>query len=328
MATTDPRALIDDLIELPVVTSFSAIGFELRRRLWSWDGHPLPTDALVGRTVVVTGATSGIGRATAERLTTLGAHLVLVGRDPIRLDATRQALMTLRPGARPAVHHADMASLADVRVAAAGILATEPRIDVVIDNAGAILPEREETDEGIERTFAMLVAGPFLLVSRLMPRLLESPDPRVIAVTSGGMYGQRLRIDDLMWEREPWSGPRAYARAKRAQVALVRERARRGVAAGLLVNAVNPGWVDTPGLAEALPAFRDRMRSILRTPAQGSDTIVWLAASPEARRWTGRLFLDRRPRPFDRIPATRVSAAERRALWERVSALTGVAPSA
>lgn len=324
----DPRALVDDLIELPIVTSFGAPGYEIRRRLWRWDAHPLATDAMVGRTVVVTGATSGIGRATAERLAALGAHLVLIGRDASRLDQTRRALIGIRPGSRPAIHVADMGSLRDVRVAAAGILAGEPRIDVVIDNAGAIFPERAVTEDGLERTFATLVAGPFLLVSRLMPRLRESSDARVIAVTSGGMYGQALRLGDLMWEAERWSGGRAYARAKRAQVALVRERARRAAGLGVVVNAVHPGWVDTPGLADALPVFHGRMRRLLRTPAQGADTIVWLAAATEARRWTGRLFLDRRPRPFDRVPATRVTAAERQALWERVSAMTGLAPTA
>ena len=119
------------------------------------------------------------------------------------------------------------------------------------------------------------------------------------------------------------SGPRAYARAKRAQVALIREWARRLAGSGVTFAAMHPGWADTPGLEESLPGFHRLMRPLLRTPADGVDTIVWLAADPDAADVTGRLFLDRRPRPFDRAPGTRLSAADRRRLWDRVVALTG-----
>ena len=151
--------------------------------------------------------------------------------------------------------------------------------------------------------------------------------PRVIAVTSGGMYTQRVDLDDLEGASEPFSGPRAYARAKRTQVALVREWARRlgpaGLASGVTVNAMHPGWADTPGLAEALPAFHRIMGPLLRSPAEGADTLVWLAAAPEGRQRSGGLFLDRRPRPFDRFPGTRLSAGGRNRLWEAVVELSG-----
>jgi len=147
----------------------------------------------------------------------------------------------------------------------------------------------------------------------------------VIAVTSGGMYTQALPLDDLGYTSGPFSGPRAYARAKRAQTALVREWARRLAAAGsdVTVNAMHPGWADTPGLADTLPAFHGFMGPLLRTPAEGADTIVWLAADPAAGVIRGRLFLDRRPRPFDRIPSTRLSLADRRRLWDLVKELSG-----
>jgi dehydrogenase/reductase SDR family protein 12 len=220
---------------------------------------------------------------------------------------------------------ADMSSLASVRAAVDEILRVAPRIDVLVDNAGAMFATREVTPEGAERTFATMVLGPFVLVARLWPRLAASPDARIVAVTSGGQYTQRLHLDDLDFAAGAYDGPRAYARAKRAQVALVREWARRLRDRGIVANAMHPGWADTPGVQAALPGFADLVGGQLRSAAEGADTMIWLAAAPEARMTTGRLFLDRRVRPFDRIPATRVNAADRRALWDAVAARTGEA---
>jgi NAD(P)-dependent dehydrogenase (short-subunit alcohol dehydrogenase family) len=218
-----------------------------------------------------------------------------------------------------------MASLASVREATRRILDTEPRLDVLIDNAGTIEPERRESPDGLEMTFATMVAGPFLLLAGLRPLLERTGGGRVIAVTSGGQYTQPLALDDLGFERTPFDGPRAYARAKRAQVGLVREWARRLGLAGsdVTVNAMHPGWADTPGLADTLPGFHRLMGPLLRTPAEGIDTIVWLASDAGAAEEGGRLYLDRAPRPFDRAPQTRTKAIERRRLWELVVAMTG-----
>jgi dehydrogenase/reductase SDR family protein 12 len=327
------RAIIDDLLEALVVPSFTRVGYEVRRRLWAWDDPA--TWSLAGRTVVITGPTSGLGREAARAFARMDARLVLVGRDPGRLEETRLELAALAPGAAIATVVADMSSLPSVRAAAEAILASEPRIDVVIDNAGAIFAERGETAEGIERTFATMVAGPFVLVSRLLPRLAASPDGRVIAVTSGGMYTQALPLDDLGYTRGTYQGALAYARAKRAQVALVREWTRRlrGPGAGHddragggrapAFNAMHPGWADTPGLEASLPGFRKLVGGLLRSPAEGVDTLLWLAAAPGAGDRSGGLYLDRRPRLFDRVPATRLSPADRRELWDRVVAMTG-----
>lgn len=319
----DYRPLVDDLLEVLVVPSFTRFGFAARRRLFRWpDAESYP---MHGRTVVLTGPTSGLGRAAAGSLARMGAHLVLVGRDAGRLERTREEVRATIQDAAITTVVADMASLASVRAAADEILAREPRIDVIVDNAGTMLESREVTDEGFERTFATMVLGPFVLVSRLLPRLAESDDPRIVAVTSGGMYTQALPLDDLMFERGSYTGALAYARAKRAQVALVREWARRLHPRGIAVNAMHPGWADTPGLAASLPGFHERIGGQLRTAAEGVDTMLWLAAAPEGRAHTGRLFLDRRPRPFDRVPSTRLSPADRRALWDEVVTLTGAA---
>lgn len=317
----DPRNLLDWALELTVVGSFGRPGLVLRQRLFGWDS-PAP-NSMAGRTVLVTGPTSGLGRAATEALAGLGARVVLVGRSSERLAALRDSLVREHGEDRFPVVLADMGSLGSVRVAASQVLATEPRLDVLIDNAGAIFPERTLGPDGIEATLATLVVGPFALEAALLPLMARTPGSRIVAVTSGGMYTQSVRLDDLQYKGEPWSGPRAYARAKRIQVAMMREWNRRLAAAGIevAVNAMHPGWADTPGLAEALPGFYRRMRPILRTPAEGAGTIVWLATHPGAE--GGKLYLDRRPRPFDRLPTTRLTAADRRRLWNAVLELSG-----
>jgi dehydrogenase/reductase SDR family member 12 len=323
--------LIDELLELLVVPSFTRLGFAIRSRQFRW--RPAESWSLAGRTILITGPTSGLGREAAGSFARMGARLVLVGRNLERLEATAGELRAESSSAEIASVVADMASLASVRNAVGQILEMTPRIDVIVDNAGAMFAERGLTPEGFERTLATMVLGPFVLVAGLLPRLLESPDPRIIAVTSGGMYAQALPLDDLQFERGEYQGARAYARAKRAQVGLIREWSRRLRAANaagagdaakrVTANAMHPGWADTPGLEASLPGFRRRIERWLRTPVEGADTMVWLAASDEAAAATGQLFLDRRKRPFDRIPTTRLSATDRRVLWDRVLELTG-----
>ena len=206
----DWRSLVDEGLELTVIGSFSRIGYVVRRRLYAW-AEP-PPDALEGRTVLVTGPTSGLGRAVTDELAALGARVLLVGRDERRLTAVRDELVA-RHGNDPfPTVVADMGSLRSVARAVATVRATEPRLDVVIDNAGAIFPTRTVGPDGIEATFATLVVGPFAMISGLVPMLRQSEGARVIAVTSGGMYGQRLDLDDLESRAEPYSGTRAPTR--------------------------------------------------------------------------------------------------------------------
>ena len=320
------QTLIDDALEIAVVPSFSRIGYVVRRRLFSWT---LPAaGSLRGRTILITGPTSGLGRATADALAALGARLILVGRDPERLAAVRDELVSQHGEDRFRTVVADMASLASVGVAADRILETEPRLDVLIDNAGAIFPKRSESPDGLEATFATMVVGPFALTTRLLPLLRRTGSARVVAVTSGGMYAQRLELDDLQWQSRPFDGARAYAHAKRAQVALMREWARRIPAGEVTFNAMHPGWADTPGISAALPGFYGLMAPILRSPAEGTDTTIWLAADPAPAGASGRVYLDRRVRPFDRVPFTRTSRADRRALWDVVADMAGLADMA
>jgi NAD(P)-dependent dehydrogenase (short-subunit alcohol dehydrogenase family) len=250
-----------------------------------------------------------------------GARVVLLGRDADRLGVVADELSTLAGDNRFPLVVADMSSLASVEAAVGRVLTSEERLDVLVDNAGAIYPERMVTPDGIEKTLAVLVCGPFALVRGLLP-LLMSSRARVIAVTSGGMYTQRVHMDDVEFEARSFDGTIAYAQAKRIQVALIREWARRYSRAGISFNAMHPGWADTPGLAESLPTFHRVMKPLLRTPQEGADTILWLATSAELQAPGGKLYLDRRARPFDRAPYTRLSATDRAELWEMVTELT------
>lgn len=316
------QTVVDQGLELTVVGSFTRIGYAVRRRLFDWQ-QPSPT-ALEGRTALVTGPTSGLGRAATDALAALGARVILVGRSAERLGVVRDVLVARHGVDRFPTVVADMGSLHSVEAAVAHILDTERRLDIVVDNAGAIFPERTIGPDGIEATLATLVIGPFALVAGLLPLLSQAGGGRVLAVTSGGMYTQALNLDDLQLNADPYSGTRAYARAKRAQVALVREWARRLPASDVAFNAMHPGWADTPGLADQLPGFYRLMKPILRTPDEGVDTLVWLAAATRAETLNGGLFLDRRPRSFDRVPATRLPPHERRRLWARVVELADV----
>lgn len=322
----DPRAILDDALEISIVGSFSRPGYRIRRRLFGWT-DPGP-ESLSGKTAAVTGPTSGLGRAATDALAATGARVILMGRSQERLARVRDELAERHGEDRFPSVIADMSSLASVNEAIARIIETEARLDVIVDNAGAIHERRQETEDGLEATFATMTVGPFRLISGLLGLLEQSGDGRVISVVSGGMYAQGLPLDDLQYDQGDFNGTLAYARAKRAATALTREWARRRRGGAVRFNTMHPGWADTPGLAKSLPGFYRFMGPILRTPAEGVDTITWLAAAPNAGYPGGDLYLDRRPRPFDRVPSTRVTATDRVRLWDLVVAMTGEADPA
>jgi NAD(P)-dependent dehydrogenase (short-subunit alcohol dehydrogenase family) len=314
----------DDLIEATVVLSFSDLGPRIRTRLFHWED--LDRIDLTGRVVAITGAGSGLGLAAAIRLAGMGAALRLLIRDEAKASRAREAILRRVPGAEVATYGVDLSDLAAVRRTVAEMTERERRLDALVNNAGALLGERRTSAQGHEMTFATMVLGPFVLTNGLLPLLertaAEAGIARVVNVASGGMYLQRLHLDDLQMEREPYRGSLAYARAKRALVTLTREWARRLRERRVIVNAMHPGWADTPGVAASLPTFHRLVGPRLRTPDEGADTIVWLVASDEPTRATGRFWLDRRPRPVDRLPWTRVVDADARRLWETCERLT------
>ncbi len=192
--------------------------------------------------------------------------------------------------------------------------------------------ERSTSVDGYELTLATHVLGPLLLTELLTPLLAEAAPSKVVFVTSGGMYTEKLDVDDLELTGREFNGTAFYAHAKRVQVILTELLDARLEPLGITVHAMHPGWVDTPGVVDALPRFHTTLGRILRTPAQGADTIVWLAASEEAAEHGGKLWMDRRIRPAHRVPWTHEDAVDRARLWARLGEMarldrTGSGPS-
>jgi NAD(P)-dependent dehydrogenase (short-subunit alcohol dehydrogenase family) len=299
---------VDAVAEGTVAPSFSRVGIALRRRLEAWD--ELPT--MAGRIAVVTGSTSGIGLAAATALAELGATVHLVGRDAGRAARARVAV----EAAGPAPVHVDLVDMADPDAVAgfgARLSARYGHLDVLIHNAGALTRSYRTTPTGVELTVATQVLGPYILTAAVAPLLWRAAAATVVTVSSGGMYTQRFDLDHLEMGPDDYDGVVAYARAKRAQVVLADAWAHRFAAAGVASFAMHPGWVDTPGLETGLPRFRTLWRPVLRTPAEGADTVVWLAAGgpaaeasgPGARPAVSGFFHDRRIRSERRPPLLR-----------------------
>lgn len=319
---------VDALIEAPVVTSFTRIGYEARSRLSGWGS--LDRYDLTGAVMVVTGATSGLGRATALQLVRGGADVVVVGRNETRNQAVVEELAEEARSDRIIQIPADMSHYDQVRELAGRLLADHDRLDVLIHNAGALNNKRRVAPDGTEETVAAQVVGPFLLTSLLLDRLADSSPSRVLTMSSGGMYSTGLTVRGLQMDPDTYRGTEQYARAKRAQVTLNEMWAERFGDRGIRFHAMHPGWADTPGVDDALPGFARVVGPLFRTPEQGADTMVWLACDAGPLQGeNGRFWLDRRPRSTHKLPTTRDrdTPERRRELWEWVVATAGIEPS-
>lgn len=318
------RDLVDLSLEASVIGSFSRVGYEVRRRLYDWPG--IETYDLTGLTAVVTGATSGLGLATATALASSGAEVCVVGRDAARTKAAREQI---EDAAQRRVHTelADLGRLDDVRTLASVVAQRFSQLDVLVHNAGALVHEHVATVDGLELTAQTHVVAPHLLTALLLPQLASSSrGGRVITVSSGGMYTQPLGLDSLFGDDGPFDGTRAYARAKRAQVVLASQWSERAATSGVMFHAMHPGWADTPGLAEALPGFHDRLAFALRSPEQGADTIAWLAAAGAGQLGPTGFWLDRHRRWTERLPWTVTSPADAHTLWNWMTTAAGLEP--
>lgn len=315
MKVSERLATVADLgLEVTIVGSFTAVGYGARQRLFGWAG-PTAEEA-EGKVVVVTGATSGLGRAAAARFAELGCRVVAVGRDPDKAAALAEELTRLSPHGLVDVHTADLARFEDVDRLLAELKGLA-RIDALVHNAGALTHRHVETDDGLELTHQTHVVSPFRLTQGLLPILQATPGSRVITMSSGGMYTQALLADPQL-PAQDYDGVRAYALAKRAQVVLNQEWARRHPD-GPAFHAMHPGWADTPGVVTSLPTFHRVTRRWLRTPDQGADTMVWLALVAEVPAPSGSFWLDRRPRGISYRPSTRHTPEQASDLWERVA---------
>ena len=321
------RAIADAMIEAPIITSFTRIGYATRKRLSSWSS--LDDFDLTGQVIVLTGATSGLGYAAARQFAKCGATLVLVGRTADRNERVVSELIEATGSMSITQVAADMGDLRQVRNLAARVLADHDRLDVLVHNAGALTPRFDVSPDGTEATVASQVVGPFLLTTLLLDRLAASAPARVITMSSGGMYAARLTVSQLQMAPEGYNGTEQYARAKRAQVTLNEMWADRFGELGIRFHSMHPGWAATPGVDASLPTFSKVMGPLLRTPEQGADTLVWLAADDVPLGSNGRFWLDRRQRSTHKLPMTRrTDTTERRTqLWDWVAATAGVEPS-
>jgi len=274
------------------------------------------------KVVVITGATSGIGRVAAERLGGMGARLVLIARDRGRGQAVLDRLRTANPGVEHSAHYADLSSLAQAKRVAAEV-AAEPRIDVLVNNAGALFSSRHVTGDGLELTFALNHMAYFVLAHGLRERLLAGAPARIVNVASDAHRGATLDFDDLQ-SAAGYGGFKAYKRSKLCNILFTRELARRVAGTGVTANCLHPGFVASRFGDESggLLSLGVRMAKIFAiSPEKGADTIVYLASSPDVADANGLYFYRRRLA----VPTSEAQddAAARR-LWSATAALAGV----
>jgi NAD(P)-dependent dehydrogenase (short-subunit alcohol dehydrogenase family) len=289
---------------------FTRAGYRTGRRTWA----PMSTD-MAEKHVVLTGASAGLGFETAVALLEAGATLTLVIRDPNKVASMQAALQERSGRQADRVELADLSLLSQVNALSERLLSANRPIDVLINNAGALFNDYCQTSEGIETSAALLLLSPWRLTEAVHPLLAHHDTPaRVINVVSGGMYTQKLQCESLVMSEDDYRGSVAYARAKRALTVLTELWSAQWRDDRIVVNAMHPGWADTPGVQGALPGFRRLTHRVLRSSQEGADTIVWLARAREADKTSGQLFLDREPRTTHLRQHTLESAEERAAL--------------
>jgi len=281
--------------------------------------------AMQGRTCLVTGANSGIGKAAALDLARMGATVVLLCRDQARGEATQAEVASLAAGMPPQLVLADLGSQQAIRAVAGEIHERLPKLDVLVNNAGSFFSKRSTTEDGLESTFAVNHLGSFLLTNLLLDLLRASAPARVVNVSSASHLRAHIDFEDLQTEGR-YSGWQAYGRSKLANVLFTYALARRLDGTRVTVNAVHPGVVTT-NFGSASGFVRFGMRAAGRfflTPEEGADTVVYLASAPEVEGVTGEYFVKRQP--VRSSPESRNQEVQER-LWAVSEALTGLTSS-
>lgn len=320
MTPTQLQGIADTVLDKLVVPGYSRLAVPLRRRWWPADPAP---EVLRGTDVVITGASSGLGKATAIGVGRLGARVHLVGRTQLRLDEAAAEIRASVPAVELMAHARDISDLYEAGRLVQALRDHAPHLHALVHCAGVMPPERTTTPQGHEAAYATHVLGPQLITWSLRDRLAARGDARVVIVSSGGMYTQPLQVDDVEYTRGTYKPAVAYARTKRMQVVLAEMLAQR-FGGDATVHSMHPGWAATPGVTDSLPGFGKVMGPVLRSAEEGADTIVWLAGSPEAADTTGGFWQDRRVRPTHYFPWQHDDAADRERWWELVCEATGV----
>jgi len=274
-----------------------------------------------GKTVIITGATSGIGEVAAVRLAEKGARIVFTARDQARADDTMAALRKAGPNADHALHMADLSRLSEMKRVGA-TLAQEPQIDVLINNAGALFNKRRETEDGLEMTFALNHMAYFVITNLLLPKLKSGG--RIVSVASNAHRGARLDFDDLQ-TRRGYVGFPVYSKSKLCNILFNRELARRIAGSGVTANCLHPGFVatrfgdDSGGLMRTVLKVAKPIGAI--SPEEGAKTIIYLASSPNVNNVSGEYF-------YECKPATPTAEArndqDAKRLWEISQQIAGL----
>jgi NAD(P)-dependent dehydrogenase (short-subunit alcohol dehydrogenase family) len=275
---------------------------------------------MAGKTVVITGATSGIGEVAADRLAGKGERIVFIARDRARGQETLKHLRAISDGDHTA-HYADLSRLSEMKRVAGEIAQTEPQIDILINNAGAMFNARKVTEDGLEKTFALNHMAYFVLTSLLLPKMGEGG--RIVSTASDAHNGAKLDFSDLQSGRH-YSGFGVYGRSKLCNILFTRELARRLRGTGITANCFHPGFVATRfgnQSGGALSLGIRAAKTFALTPEQGAQTMVYLASSPDVAETSGGYFVKCNPATPTREAQ---NDADAKRLWDIPAELSGV----
>ena len=296
---------IDKILDLTILYSFGSYGFIRHQKYFDKEDLTKP---VAGKVCIITGANNGLGFYTAEKLASNGAKVYMICRNKIKGEVAVNKLIS--KGYNVFLEIVDLSDPMSIKNFAETF--NEEKVDILVHNAGLIPNEKQHNSDGIELAFATHLLGPHLLTKLLIPKLSGS---RIIWVTSGGMYLTKFSFAKAMAVNGKYNGVSSYACTKRGQVILSDFWSKKLKKMGVIVSAMHPGWVDTPGLQKSLPLFSSFLGKRLRSLAQGVDTIYWLAISGNKKIETGELWFDREKRA-KYLWFTKEHQKERDALWE------------